>query len=677
MVADCKSCTSGEVMLRITGLVGGVVVVLGACFKPAIEREVVEDGDAEAVDGDGAVGETEDASDTSEGEVDGLDVAETVDTDVAETVGCQGASGLACDDGDPCTRDDRCGSGGCEGIPYVCDDGLSCTEDRCDGVGGCSYPVAGGACLIGGACFAAGAVKADDPCRVCAGGQAWSPNDGGVCEDGDTVCTLDDRCEGLVCVGGPRPSDAATDWALRPLTPRPPSSAIVWGVGRAAIRDALIVVAAQGATEYTDNTGEVSLVGDSVAVLRRTQEGELVSPLVYDGFEKAEVAAFAQPDLVTNRYALAVELEGEGTVSKYGVPETLDAAEGHTELAVGESQGQVVIRSVWPHEVHAVALNSNVDMLVAGDYFGDLRFDELGGSVSTLTSASYVVEVGSSGEAAWAVTFKGQQGVTGRPKVCPSGSGGAVLSTTFEQSLSVESTGRGPLEVTGDAQATPAFLWVEQSGSVVEVSTPFRWSTMPSLGAGIGPGLVSCDPNGATLSIRGRLDSSLPDGGRYDVRGADEGVTLVRLRRDGTIDWYVTFEEAILGPNEATVVPLGTEYVAVWSKGNTVAGAIVDSAGARIDLSVDALAGVTYLTSRGEARLNHVLAKETGVPVIVAAAALTNGTLLLGGGILYADAQISGVDGDLTIEATADVTPLMVGIGTNRGLYCLGHTDGN
>lgn len=655
---------------------GGVVVVwvIGGCFKPAIEREVVDDGEVEDVGGEVEV------EDTSVVEIDtgvGVDGGDTVEVDAAETVGCEGASGSPCDDGDPCTREDRCGTGGCEGIPYVCDDGLSCTEDQCDGSGGCSYPVAGGACLIGGACFAAGEVKADDPCRVCAGGQAWSPNDGGVCEDGDEVCTVGDRCEGLVCVGGPRPSDAATDWALRPVTPRPPSTAIVWGVGRAAFRDTLIVVAGQGATEYTDNTGDVSLSGDSVAVLRRTEDGGIISPLVYDGFEKAEVAAFAQPDLVTNRYALAVELEGEGQVLEFGTSSPLDASEPTTQLVVGESEGRAVWTAEWPHTVYAVGLDNNVDMLVAGGYSGDLNFSELGGQVSTLSSGRYVVEVDSAGAVTWAVTFKGQQGVTGRPKVCPLGGHGAVVSTTFEQVLSIESTGREPLQATGDAQATPTFMWIEHSGAEVEVSTPFRWSTLPPIGAGTGPALVTCDANSAMLSIRGRLDSTQQNGGRYDVRGGEPGATLVRLRRDGTIEWAVTFEEALLGQNEATVLRQGTEYVAVWSKGNTVAGAIIDTAGARIDLSMDSLAGVAYLTAQGEVRLNHILANETGLPVIVAAAGLTNGTLLLGGGLLYADARISGADGDLTIEATADVTPLLVGIGTNRGLSCLGQSSGD
>jgi hypothetical protein len=50
------------------------------------------------------------------------------------------ASGATCNDGNACTRTDRCnGTGGCAGTAYSCNDNNRCTQDTCDGAGGCSY----------------------------------------------------------------------------------------------------------------------------------------------------------------------------------------------------------------------------------------------------------------------------------------------------------------------------------------------------------------------------------------------------------------------------------------------------------------------------------------------------------------------------------------------------------
>jgi hypothetical protein len=46
---------------------------------------------------------------------------------------------IRCDDGDPCSYDDRCVDGACGGTAYSCDDGNLCTDDACTGDGRCSY----------------------------------------------------------------------------------------------------------------------------------------------------------------------------------------------------------------------------------------------------------------------------------------------------------------------------------------------------------------------------------------------------------------------------------------------------------------------------------------------------------------------------------------------------------
>jgi len=85
---------------------------------------------------------------------------------------CHGvADGVACDDGDPCTVDDRCGLGVCEGRPALDCSGL---DD--------------GACVVG---------VCDPETVTCV---AAPKVEGSSCEDGD-LCTTGDICEAGQCVG--------------------------------------------------------------------------------------------------------------------------------------------------------------------------------------------------------------------------------------------------------------------------------------------------------------------------------------------------------------------------------------------------------------------------------------------------------------------------------------------
>ena len=111
----------------------------------------------------------------------------------------------ACDDGDPCTKDDLCSGGACSGTAYPCGDGKTCTDDVCDGQGGCSNPVVPGSCVVDGACYADGDTQPGNPCEYCDAGQdgyGWTPTAQGVaCNDGLT-CTSDDACDGAgTCTG--------------------------------------------------------------------------------------------------------------------------------------------------------------------------------------------------------------------------------------------------------------------------------------------------------------------------------------------------------------------------------------------------------------------------------------------------------------------------------------------
>jgi len=88
-----------------------------------------------------------------------------------------------CDDGSLCTENDRCQDGECLGDPLGCFDGNPCTDDRCDPLFGCVYAFNTAACDDGNIC------TIGDACvqGTCRPGQG-RPN----CDDGNP-CT-DDSC---------------------------------------------------------------------------------------------------------------------------------------------------------------------------------------------------------------------------------------------------------------------------------------------------------------------------------------------------------------------------------------------------------------------------------------------------------------------------------------------------
>lgn len=106
---------------------------------------------------------------------------------------CHGvADGSACDDGDSCTIDDRCGDNVCVGRPVangtVCDDGVACTvDDECQG----------GSCVGLDVCQEPDAIGGDGVTTTvgCAGLAS-----GDSCDDGDP-CTVADTCDGHTCRG--------------------------------------------------------------------------------------------------------------------------------------------------------------------------------------------------------------------------------------------------------------------------------------------------------------------------------------------------------------------------------------------------------------------------------------------------------------------------------------------
>jgi hypothetical protein len=103
-----------------------------------------------------------------------------------------------CDDGDPCTLDDRCHDGECQGSAYRCDAGSMCARSRCDGKGGCIDELFPGHCRIDGLCLRDGQWHPADPCLRCdpsAAVDRWTlatgpACPGGTCVDGKCLATL-------------------------------------------------------------------------------------------------------------------------------------------------------------------------------------------------------------------------------------------------------------------------------------------------------------------------------------------------------------------------------------------------------------------------------------------------------------------------------------------------------
>jgi len=126
-----------------------------------------------------------------------------------------------CDDADPCTYNDACNEGLCEGKDDPCDDGSECTLDSCHEVDGCQHLTHFGPCDDGSLC------TVNDTCATgtCVGTSNTCDDDNGCtidychpvdgcqhsflggasCEDGNPCTTLDACDDFGACLPGPSP----------------------------------------------------------------------------------------------------------------------------------------------------------------------------------------------------------------------------------------------------------------------------------------------------------------------------------------------------------------------------------------------------------------------------------------------------------------------------------------
>ena len=129
----------------------------------------------------------------------------TLDVCDPEVGGCTHAVAFqACDDGDACTTVDLCdAAGACLGaVALACDDGDDCTDDACAPTTGCVHVAAAGCCEGPLDCDDSNVCTVDS-CDAATGDCSNAPTtEPTACDADQSVCTVDDRCEGGVCVPG-------------------------------------------------------------------------------------------------------------------------------------------------------------------------------------------------------------------------------------------------------------------------------------------------------------------------------------------------------------------------------------------------------------------------------------------------------------------------------------------
>lgn len=103
-----------------------------------------------------------------------------------------------CDDGNPCTENDACGTGRiCFGTTRMCDDQIQCTVDYCDSVNGCTFVPMNEQCDDANKCTVDTCV-AGVGCTHTPVTQAITCDDANPCTTSDTCNTTTGICAGII-----------------------------------------------------------------------------------------------------------------------------------------------------------------------------------------------------------------------------------------------------------------------------------------------------------------------------------------------------------------------------------------------------------------------------------------------------------------------------------------------
>jgi MYXO-CTERM domain-containing protein len=122
---------------------------------------------------------------------------------------CQAKTSGTCDDGDPCTEDDTCGAGGCEGTEVAVDDGNECTDDACSAMDGITHTsmAEGSTCVGSGTSCVMGGWHCTDHDDVSGTPRVCQPVGGTICYDGDPCTSDTPDCTGMGSCPYPAVSD--------------------------------------------------------------------------------------------------------------------------------------------------------------------------------------------------------------------------------------------------------------------------------------------------------------------------------------------------------------------------------------------------------------------------------------------------------------------------------------
>lgn len=590
---------------------------------------------------------------------------------LASTCATQPDPGASCNDGDPCTQNDSCSGTVCSGTAYTCDDGIVCTANVCDGQGGCDYPVADGFCRIDGACVERDATRAGDPCRICRGGEAWSPNDGANCEDGDTVCTVDDICEGTTCVGGDRPSDADTDWVFRPVEVATPGTAAVVGVVSLG-DDVVFVSESTGGGSATVAGGSEIYAGASVQVFRRGPSG-LAEYLSISGFEYARVVGTTIRDTGNGRLGFAYRYRGQGELRRVGVSPVPLAGDGYEAVLIQMFPFQLLARVPFSNIV--ASSNSAIGMVVLSEFNNtfvspapEVTLDEMNvGDAPELA----ITSLSGSGGTRW-VAHVGAQGRLQHVSTCM-GTRGTVHVALSHVGSAVIADGVGGQTTLGDGDSgvRSSLITFADDGGLVEARTIASFAAIDSEAAswaGAGLFLLSCDDAGAIAAVNGVMSAtSLP----IAVGNGDSGdFNLLRLvPGEGTPAWSVALTD--LTPMAVSKDQDGTRWIAVLRGPNgqwSVEGAPPQLLGH--DNGNASLLGLLRVVDETRVAYSHTLVS-SGVALSAGVAQLTDGTVVVGGTTIFAEPTFVGADREFSLTQPADVAGFLLGVNSSRGLQCL------
>lgn len=223
---DGNACTTGDVC--VNNVCTGTAIVCNdnkPCTDDAcnVATGCVFTNDNTNTCSDNSVCTSNDAC--SAGTCVGVPITCPEDNNVCTTAACNAVSGCyfannssTCNDNNPCTLNDACSAGLCNGTPKNCSDSNICTNDICNtSTGACENTNNSASCNDGNAC------TVNDVCAggICTSGTPFNCNDNNACtddacnsatgcffvNDDSNTCndgnpnTTNDRCSNGICIG--------------------------------------------------------------------------------------------------------------------------------------------------------------------------------------------------------------------------------------------------------------------------------------------------------------------------------------------------------------------------------------------------------------------------------------------------------------------------------------------